>query len=543
MTSTSIALVISRLSKIARQYPQLLFWLSISIFSLIYALQQLIVLPPCSIHLWRQTDCLSFTHHYYDNGLNFFDSQMFNFLFKENTSAKTVGEFPIVYYLVAALWKVFGVHVWIFRLFTYVLFILGLYAIYQTILGIIKDVAWSLFIVLLSFTSPVIVNYSVNFLPDMHAMSLSLIATHMFYKYCTTHRLRHFYWSILFFTLTGLIKPTALIPFGIILGLFCLESIPFNIGLSFKIFRHKGHHLLGFLALFVANALWLIWVGYYNEKYGGWFTHNTIFPMWNYTSAELSAYARSFRAFLINQAFSRTTLYLLCAIPLLFYVSIRKSDRFITIVFTLGLIGCACFAILFFKWDVHDYYMLVLLIFPLLMLSSGIMLMKKINPLLANSNGIKLLAIALLCYNVWYCKSNIEMRYKPNDGKTYLSSSSEREVADFKFDNWSYNKYTLALTQIETYLDSIGVSVNDKVISVPDDTFGTSLYLMNRRGWTGFGMPYSVNNFCKRIRHGAKYLVINDMERAKRENLPSIFLKEKIGEFKNIQIYKLPQYH
>jgi hypothetical protein len=71
---------------------------------------------PSSVHQWRQAACLSLADNYYEGNWNLFEPSM-HIQFSDNgTSGKSAGEFPLLYYIVAILWKIFGKHEFIFRL-------------------------------------------------------------------------------------------------------------------------------------------------------------------------------------------------------------------------------------------------------------------------------------------------------------------------------------------------------------------------------------------------------------------------------------------
>ncbi|MBK9671282.1 MAG: hypothetical protein IPO70_03305 [Bacteroidetes bacterium] len=78
------------------------------------------------------------------------------------------------------------------------------------------------------------------------------------------------------------------------------------------------------------------------------------------------------------------------------------------------------------------------------------------------------------------------------------------------------------------------------MISLPDISFNISLYLMNQRGWTQGASfePLSILWFTDKIRMGARYLIIND-EQICNDPVIKQFTKNKIGSYKNIDVYKL----
>ena len=76
----------------------------------IYGFHEILFLRPQSIHQWRQTDCLQIAHNYLTDSWNFFSPSIHNLFSDNETTGKTIGEFPLLYYIVAMLWKIFGVH-------------------------------------------------------------------------------------------------------------------------------------------------------------------------------------------------------------------------------------------------------------------------------------------------------------------------------------------------------------------------------------------------------------------------------------------------
>ncbi|MFM7668115.1 MAG: hypothetical protein ACKO7D_07995, partial [Bacteroidota bacterium] len=68
------------------------------------------VLP---IHEWRKTDSLSIAWNYYQ-GASFLSPETNHISSWGNRNA--AAEFPLVYYLVGNLWKIFGPHEWIAKL-------------------------------------------------------------------------------------------------------------------------------------------------------------------------------------------------------------------------------------------------------------------------------------------------------------------------------------------------------------------------------------------------------------------------------------------
>ena len=87
----------------------------IAVLAIIYY-DSLLDKGPLNTHLWRQTDCLSMTKNYAD-GAPFFEPEMHVLYADNETSGKSAGEFPILYYTVGSIWKVTGESFMVYRVF------------------------------------------------------------------------------------------------------------------------------------------------------------------------------------------------------------------------------------------------------------------------------------------------------------------------------------------------------------------------------------------------------------------------------------------
>lgn len=107
------------------------------IVSWLYNYVGILFYPPYSIHAWRQADCLSFVLNFYKENLSFWETEINQS--GDSIHGKTVSEFPIIYYTVAQLWKVFGQHESIFRLINISIVFFGLFNLHRLGKLILKD--------------------------------------------------------------------------------------------------------------------------------------------------------------------------------------------------------------------------------------------------------------------------------------------------------------------------------------------------------------------------------------------------------------------
>ena len=92
--------------------------------------------------------------------------------------------------------------------------------------------------------------------------------------------------------------------------------------------------------------------------------------------------------------------------------------------------------------------------------------------------------------------------------------------------------------EIPPYLRSLGIKKEDEVISLSDVSINVSLYLMNQKGWTNYGISNDTVMIGKAIILGAKYLMLDKKEAGMKKNIDS-YLRNKIGQFKSVEIFKL----
>ena len=180
--------------------PKLGKWIfvcSIILVFFIYNYHKILLSGPYSIHQWRQADCLSITTNYYQEGMKFFEPSV-HWCGAEG-NGKTVSEFPLIYYFVAFLWKLFGKYEFIFRLVNLSIVFTGLFCLYKISEELLKDTFWAVFVPLFLFTSPILVYYANNFMADVPAFSLGIIGWYFFLKFYKHEKNIDLYFFMLFF--------------------------------------------------------------------------------------------------------------------------------------------------------------------------------------------------------------------------------------------------------------------------------------------------------------------------------------------------------
>ena len=482
----------------------------------LYDLNNSLFFPPQSVHIWRQTNCLSLTLNYQQDDLPFLEPEMHNQFPGGGFSGKAAGEFPIIYYLVAQLWDLFGAHEWIFKLVQVLILFVGLFALFHGLNMLLKNQFWAGFTSLLIFTSPMVVFYGPNYLPDVPSLSFVFIAWFFLIRFLEQRKTINLWFSALLFSLAMLLKITSALSF-IAFGGWIIVEILF-IKKEKRVFCFSRKHIIPFLLALVPVFAWYFYVEYYNGIHHGHISYHGIWPVWNMTKEQFSRIIDVLDKIYFKELFFPYTQYITLAVWLLLIIRmkiLKPIYRYFIIVFPLGMLFQL---ILWFQvLEGHDYYMINLLVVFVLVWGVFFTQFKRLNPRLRNIAYI--LAIAFFTWNAITCHERIQKRYEGWMNEMYHRMKALREIEP-SFREW-------------------GIQPEDRVISLPDNTINASLYYMNRKGYTEFGSDFSKKEtFYQRIEQGAKYLVVNDSTIIQNEPLKSFTLNET-GRFNNIIVYDL----
>jgi hypothetical protein len=501
-----------------------------------YNYHQILSYPPCSLHAWRQADCLSFTLNFFNENLNFFEPQVNNL--GNSGDGKTVSEFPLIYFTVAKLWHAFGQNELIFRLINILIVYFGLFNLYRLTRSVLKDNFYAIFIPLFLFASPALAYYTNNFLADAPALGLALSGSYYMYQYLTTSQKKNIYFAFSFFVLGGLIKITSLIIFFSILGFLILELLANYKNVDKKKLKELT---IGSLILLIIILLWYLYARYYNSKNSSGFFLQSIFPIWELSSSERKLITESLFTKLLRSFFNRGFLAVVFLLFVYLLISWKKVNRFLLGACVICFTGVILYVLLWFKaFDVHDYYLTNLLIFIPLILLTFFEFLKRNYLKMADFIGFKLILSGALVFLIYQTALINRMKY---DDKKYfaresLVRQSDREL--WEWNHWYYNNNFKAFETIKPYLRSIGIAKNDKVICMADGSINISLYLMDQKGYTKYG--YARFSDKERIdfaiNQGCKYLILSD-ENLKQSAGIEAYLTDKIGQYQNINIYSL----
>jgi hypothetical protein len=458
------------------------------------------------IHAWRKADSLSLAWNYYQ-GASFLTTETNHISIYGNRNA--AAEFPVVYYLVGNLWKIFGPHEWIAKLVSFFTLIISLTLFSSVVNHFLKSQIKTLVFSGIIFSSPILLFYSDTLLPNVFSFSFSLIAGYFLFIFL--HRKK--YWSFSFFTLfltlAILIKVTVLI-----------AILTFAIGAAFYFFfqekslftTHRKSFLWlfgAFVFAFLATFLWYSYAIGYNNHYKSLMFSTDIRPIWEVDSLR----RKEIWEIIWKRQFNLLYNYwaLIPTIIFVFYLAIRaKISSIVYWLLGVGITGATTYILLWFwVFDVHDYYLIEMLFLPLILFFIAI---QHINLQTIFGNSITTyLSYCSLILVFLQAVSYTHVAF----GKKDLITQNTFLVQEFTKTNWEeihwYHSEHLQKLQKQKYEIQKIIKEKDTVFCLTDQSPNVDLYTIERIGFSNFSFlktkPYSTQ-IPLFIKKGARYMLV-----------------------------------
>lgn len=467
-----------------------------------YDLPKWLTERPRSVHVWRQTDGASYALNYYQNDRPFLQPQVHH-RFAKNGS--TASEFPIIYFAAAQLYHWFGFHDYFIRWIGGLLLLMALMALLHLSATLIRDPIWIAFPGLMLLTSPLIVYYGPNFLPDVPAFSLAITGLWFFVQFIRHNQRRYYYLMLLCMTLAALLKISAAIYFVAILG--CLMVQWWRANRPAPSIWRTGWTAIAVIIV----AGWIGYVDYYNAV--GGYTGNLqgTYGIWEADGP--------LRAFIWQRLWS---LWRLSIGSVLFWLTTvacivlavwqyRHLPSWLKTLLPLVATGTVLYFLGWFKaFADHDYYLLPVFNLFLLLWLAGIAVLRRIIPSRWWRYS-QLAAIAIVLFGIFHTRQR--MHYRDTDPA------------------WN-TMPTQGYLEVQPYARSIGIHRKDWVY-VHHVSTNIPLYFLNNPGFTNiYGMTAQ-----KALSRGAKYVILHDTTLL---NTPEFapFRGKQIGAFKGIYFYR-----
>ncbi len=491
-------------------------------------------LPPLGQHAWRQTDGASQALNYYQFGLNFFKPEVHNIVLDGGAS---VGEFPILYYISALFMHIFGAEAWVIRVVHLVVFALGLWFLFRILRGVSGNWVFATGGSLMFFTLPVMVFYAFNFLPNAPALGLVFISWWYFYQFYTHQKASQFAVSMIFMALAGLLKPTMLISFCVILGIWILEIL--RGGKKKRLFTEPYKVTWTFLIVFLPILTWRLWADSHSNPE---LFLNRPLPIWEASKGQNDwTWTWLYEFWFKKITFTPATFLFFSLIIAIMLIFVKKFPVWLWVSWFLMLFGVMSVGALFFQqFSVHDYYAIEFLVLPALAMVILAVILKECDQ---KTKGIKWIGwsissivFILLILNTRHAKADLVDRYAFND--PYLNGE---------------NKAMYKTKELRNFIKNMGITPQDTVLSICDPSPNTSLFYLNLKGFTLWNDkvkicedaqsrlpdPACVEFLIKK--KGCKYLIISNLEDGHVKPLKAFMTSDKLmGIFDgSVYVYRL----
>lgn len=450
-------------------------------------------LPPVGFHQWRQVHTLAVARNFFEEGMNILHPRIDE---RGKETGITGMEFPLVNYIIAILYKLFGFHhsigrivilIFSFVCLTACYFFIDLY--FQSKLSAILGSFFLLF-------SPLFSYYSITVLPDIPALAFLFLSLYFFYSYLKMDKKYHLLGFFLSYTLSSLIK----ISFFIFLPIFLIEI--WNKGL-----KNKLYGLFSILVTLIIVGAWYKYARFlsnYHHNYS--FLLNIKFPYSFDTFYQVikKTFIQWLPELYINYA---QFVFFLIGIPV-FIRNESKQKKIFVLVY--GLSFMLYYLAFLPQFEIHDYYFIPAL--PLLLLFC--------------IRGCEYL-ISLSFQKKWiYYLTTFLILIMPILGS--VRSLSRFEEAEKPWD----------LLTIEKHIDHV-IPDRKKLILVAGD-FSPCIYLyyMHRKGWP-VSDTLSEQELQEYMQQGAAYLISSSDKI--NTNMKILMKMNKKSQYGKFVIYELTE--
>lgn len=468
---------------------------------------------PQSVHMWAMCDRGSVARNYAQDSMDFFHPRVHETKEGEGISGM---EFPVMNYLAAVCYKIFGFNEFWYRLLMFLVHTAGIAAAYAITGFFLQQTANRLLTVALYISSPVMTYYAANFIPDTAALGFAMISWYFFFRWRRDGKTVALLPLFLFAALAALIKITTLIGVLILAGLVVFTYLFRSNKLGFeKINRPVLFFVL--LATMVVAYGWIQYAKHLNETYG-----LSVFLMRSMTPENMESIRNTFKH--INEIwvpfyFFKPIYFVLLAALITVVVFHRRISQLLLLVTTGYFFGVCGFAyLMLLQFNDHDYYLITLFPLVFFLLLSAFEVFERSGLEKKWSFGFQgALAIIVL-----------------------LGLQFNRKHQEFRMDEhcWLYDwaRYK-DYQEVEPYIKSLSIDHTQKVIAICDYSPNIALYFLNLKGWSVADVADD-QPIINALQHKPEYVVLTDTAQLSRPVFKDHPL-QPVGEFKSIRIYRI----
>jgi hypothetical protein len=457
------------------------------LLSFFYAFWQHFFDPIQPIHECRKADSLSQAMQFMRGGS----------LLQPKTHAisnfgnqQAAAEFPLVYFVIGKLWSIFGYHLWMAKVFSLAYLLAAIIAFRNVLLWFFEAEKLVLIFSGVILSSPVLIYYADTLLPNVFSFASLLLAGSFFFRFTQTQKITDAFVFTLFLAIAVLIKITALVAVLSFVGAFFFYSLHAANRIYWRD-RRTWVALISLLLSFLLTFWWYQYAISYNAKYHSSIFSTTIRPIWEVDTATRWRIIK----LLLEEHLKEIMPPILMLILLLFglYLSIKsKYTLFFRYWLPIALVGLFAYFILWFwVFEVHDYYFIEALFFPLTLFA---MLLRFQSDILPNGRWRKMLLGFGLIWIFLNTVSFTQVAAGNNNILVEKSSLTSKPIKEIW--KWFYFNHQEGLQQIQDQRVAIQqiIAPTDTVFCFSDPYPNVHLSTIDRIGYSGYGYRSYVSN-------------------------------------------------
>jgi hypothetical protein len=490
-----------------KKYGNLKLRLTLILFllTILYGLYINLLEGPNPIHEWRKADSLSLT-------LNYMKGEPFlapkTNLILENGNRNATAEFPIIYYVMGKLWSVIGQNELVYRLFSLLLILGGIVAFSGVVQHFLKSERLTLTFCVFLFSSPVLIGYAHGFIPNPFAFAFILFAGFYAFNFLQIEKKSALVGFFIFSSLAVLIKITSVLVILAFTGAFFFYLI-LHQRQYWKVHKRKILLVGGSILLTIfLTALWYRYAIYYNAKYDSNLFSTTVRPIWEIAPEKQKEIFNHILNTMLSHAYNRVIILALFVFGIyaLFAKSVHAYLKWL-IVMALGAF-VSYFALWFWVFDVHDYYLVEILFVFLILFFILLQQLKKSrffeNKRILNA-GLLIFLLVVIAHAFFYSRMRFSDQPKITVNTHYLE---ENELGYWRWFHYNHN-YNLRELRIKSDEIREVISPADTILCLQDHSPNVHLYTLDRIGYSrhlysGFSDEEAILDASKR---GARYVV------------------------------------
>jgi len=462
------------------------------------------------LHVWRQTQTQSTINNFYVEDMNIFNP-------RRNDRGSGDGifrmEFPLAQWLVAATYKLFGPHVFISRIWMFVIGIFSVFGIFKLLKTLTNNDIPALMGAWAFNFSPGFYYHTINPMPDNLALCLGIWGLAAFFFWLRNEKIYSLLLSGLLLSLSALVKLPFILYFSVPLGCMLLASGRKPQAASRKIQISNFKFPVSFLkaagySLFAFPAL-------------AWYI--AVVPQWEGNGIVQGVFGIKGSGAVVRDHFVHHLFITLPDLLLnygsvpffiaaIYFISKRKEFRHRAFL-PFALLGILLLLYILFELNMigksHDYYFFPF--YPLLFILVGygayqLYLLKPVY--------VRTLVVALLL--VLPLTAFLRVSHRWNPGKP------------------GFNKDLLV------YKDELRNAVPNDVLCVAGNDYSHFIffYYIDKKGWGFHYDELNDNQLSEMIKQGAKYLYSDSRQVEEKPGIPAL-LDDLVMERGSVRIYRL----